>query len=388
MHGVNFNQWPDEGQAAMTRPALLREVGFEPETPYLDTRSEVRIIRDLKGLDELVHDWDTLAALSGRPMQDFVWTRACAQSFAKAQEMHVVVMGTPSRVTAIAPFIRTHGRLALLGVEELYAPTEFLFADPSTLGTLTRSLARRGEALFLKRVPADSSVVPALRKAYRWRGIVVCRSAAGTPWIPLDAGWLQPELRLTSGRRSALMRARRIAEKIGPVQVELLTPTVAELDALLDEALRVEQAGWTGRTGSALAHDEARGVFYRRYAVAAAEQGILRLCFLRIGGRVAAMQFAVECGERFWLLKIGYDESFYRCSPGMLLILETVRYAASQGLRSYEFLGTDEPWTQMWAPLVRPCLSVAVYPANGGGVRALAADVADVARRKFGRGGV
>ena len=61
------------------------------------------------------------------------------------------------------------------------------------------------------------------------------------------------------------------------------------------------------------------------------------------------MQLAVECGERFWLLKIGYDEEFARCSPGVLLMLHTVRYAATRGLKSYELLGRVEPWTRVWA---------------------------------------
>src|SRR5439155_13822651 len=112
-----------------------------------------------------------------------------------------------------------------------------------------------------------------------------------------------------------------------------------ELDRLLDEVFRVEAAGWKGREGTALANDSVRGMFYRRYAAAACRQGILRLCFLRIGDRVAAVQLGVESEGRFWLHKIGYDEAFAKCSPGMLLLRDTIRYAASRSLRSYEFLG-------------------------------------------------
>ena len=44
------------------------------------------------------------------------------------------------------------------------------------------------------------------------------------------------------------------------------------------------------------------------------------------------MQVAVETGGRFWLLKVGYDERFARCSPGSLLLLETIRHAATTGV--------------------------------------------------------
>lgn len=172
---------------------------------------------------------------------------------------------------------------------------------------------------------------------------------------------------------------------MGRLRCEVLAPTVDNVGPLLEEAFGVEAAGWKGREGSALSCDVKRGRFFKRYAALAARKGILRLCFLRIGGRAAAMQLAVEWANRFWLLKIGYDESFDRCSPGTLLILETVRYAAQRRLGSYEFLGTVEPWTRMWTRLERPCLSVAVYPAGLKGLAAVAAEATAVGSRKFRR---
>jgi GNAT acetyltransferase-like protein len=302
----------------------------------------------------------------------------------------VLVAEEQGHVSAIAPLMRRRGklgRLQILGVDELHEPAAFLFAEPAALGPLTESLARSGVPLLLHRCPADSPLVSALRKSYRWRGVVITRPAPGYPRIPLDEdeGWRHPEQRLSSRRRADLKRARRLAETMGPLRCEILTPTVDDLGPLLEEALEVEAAGWKGRDGSAVSCDAKRGHFYRHYAAAAARKGFLRLCFLRIGGRAAAMQLAVEWGSRFWLLKIGYHEAFARCSPGTLLIRETVRYAAERGLRSYEFLGTVEPWTQMWTQLERPCVSVMAYPAGLRGLAALAADVATVARGKVAR---
>ena len=139
----------------------------------------------------------------------------------------------------------------------------------------------------------------------------------------------------------------------------------------------LEAAGWKGRTGSALLSDPHRRQFYEKYATIASEKGILRLSFMRIGGEVAATQIAVESGGRFWLLKVGYDEKFARCSPGHLLMVQTLRYAAERGLRTFEFLGSAEPWTQVWTTDVRPCVSVWAYPNN---FRGLAAFLWDAAR--------
>src|SRR5260370_39161034 len=216
---------------------------------------------------------------------------------------------------------------------------DLIYKDPAAAAELARALAQLGLPLFLQRVDAASATVSAVQEAWSGRGIVICRPTHGCPWIALDPRWGEPEPPLEARHRSDLRRARRNAEKIGPVSCEILSPTAKELDPLLHDVFPVEAAGWRGRRGTALASDPIRGGFYRRYAAAACHAGILRLCFLRVGARIAAVQLAVESEERFWLLKVGYDEVFARCSPGVLLLRETVRYAAQHGLRSSEFLG-------------------------------------------------
>lgn len=322
------------------------------------------------------------------PTQQYIWARTCSATVSLDSELCVIVARTGEQVVAIAPLIRHPGggdRLELLGVKETHEPMDLLYSDASSLTGLARTLAMLRFPLLLDRLPADSPTRAAIRAAYRGRGLVISRPAHGYPRILLDAGWKDPEQRLNPGRRSDLRRARRIAEKMGPVTYEILTPTPAELGRLLEEAFQVEADGWKGRQGGAMAFDRGLGFFYRQYAAVACEKGILRLCFLRVGGQAAAMQFAVETGKGFWLLKIGYREQFARCSPGMLLMLETLRYAAARGLSSFDFLGTVEPWTTMWTTLVRPCVQVRAYPAGVRGMLALLGDVGHWARRRIGR---
>ena len=134
-----------------------------------------------------------------------------------------------------------------------------------------------------------------------------------------------------------------------------------------------------------MAQDEVRGNFYRQYAAAASQAGTLRLCFLRVNGQAIAMQYAVECGGSFWLLKIGYREEFARCSPGLLLIAETIRYAVSKGLLSYEFLGTAESWTRVWTKDESESVSLTYYPFGARGIAALAIDGARSIRNRLAR---
>jgi len=348
--------------------------------------TSVRVIRELDASDDpTLRAWD-LDIEAHAPMEQYIWARACA--LALGCEPRVVALGPHGDPIAVAPLARPRSRrprAELLGVRELYEPTNFVYADARAAEALASSLVDLGWPLFLQRMPASSAAVAAIRAAYRAHGIVICRPAAGYAAIDLDSDWTEPEQKLSARRRADVRRTCRRAEQLGDVEPQILAPSPAELPRLLDEAFAVEAAGWKGRARTALAHDARRAAFYRTYAQAAAERGILRLCFLRIAGRPAAMQIAVETRRRFWLLRIGFDEAFARCSPGVLLMLETIRWAARRGLRSYELLGDVEPWTRPWTQLVRPCVSVRAYPGRTRGLAAFASDATAAATHRLRR---
>ena len=95
------------------------------------------------------------------------------------------------------------------------------------------------------------------------------------------------------------------------------------------------------------------------------------------------MQIAVEQNNAYWLLKIGFDPAFGNCSPGNLLLAESLRDAARRGLASLEFLGTVEPWTQVWTDQERKCVALRYYPFNVRGGLTLLSETAATGVRRF-----
>jgi CelD/BcsL family acetyltransferase involved in cellulose biosynthesis len=337
-------------------------------------------------LDDIAPFWQALEGDITSPIQQCLWSESCCATLPLDGELHFVVVKTGSQTGAIAPLVRAKGvlgRLEYLGVKILREPTDLVFSDLVALKKLANALLKLDSPLFLDRIPADSPTIAAIREAYRGRGLVLIRRAQPYPRIVLHQGWGEPESQLNSGRRSDLRRAVRNSEKIGPLSYQILSPTPSQLGPILEEALDVEAANWKGSEGSAIAHDKLRGQFYRYYAAAACAAGILRLCFLRIGGQSVAMQFALECAGSFWLLKIGYRDEFARCSPGMLLMAETIRYAASRGLASFEFLGNVDNWTRIWTKDEVQSVTIRAYPFRMRGVAALTADAFQAVRRRF-----
>jgi CelD/BcsL family acetyltransferase involved in cellulose biosynthesis len=346
-------------------------------------RRGVQAIRTLADLDRIESAWERLAA-DRSSVSDFAYARAWAAGLDRTQRLNVLAAGAPETL-AIAPLAANRGAagwLTLLAAE-MYEIMDFPHADDTAVSELARAIVRTGRPLELKRVPADSHVVAAIEMAYRGRGMVWRQPAGGAPWIPLDESWAEPEIHLEAGRRSDLRRAKRQAEKIGAVEAAIITPTRAELPQLIEEAFHVEAAGWKGAHGTALKTDAVRGGFFRRYAEQACAKGILRICMLRIGGRPAAAQIAIESGSRFDLLRAGYDEQFARCSPGMLLTAESIGYAARRGLSCYEFNGNVEPWTKVWTRHEHACCSLRAYPFSPRGAFALFTGGRQVAIRKL-----
>ena len=275
-------------------------------------------------------------------------------------------------------------RWALPGTLETGEPADLPWQDEASALTLAQELARQPLPLDIARVPLGSPSLEALRKAFRGCGWVHLQPAGGSPFIALDTSWHQPESHFNAGRQSDFRRARRRAQAAGELGFEVLTPAPgAGLDPLLAQAYEVESRSWKGTGGTALVHDKLLGPFYRSLSHAAAQEGLLRLCFMRIDGRPVAMQLALQFERRFWLMKIGFDAAFARCSPGQLLMLHTIGHAAMQGLDSYEMLGSAAPWTATWTRTLRPFVRVRAYPASWAGARAFWVDTLGAARRRW-----
>jgi len=309
-----------------------------------------------------------------------------AKSLPPRERLHVVVLGPEHDPIAIAPLVRRGpvGQLEWLG-SRLGEPMDLRATDPEALGLLTDALARTGAPLALHRVPEGSPTIDELRRSYHGKGLLTMRQAPSAPVVPLDAEWAEPEKKFNSGRRSDFRRSLRRAGEHGEVTFEVLTPSLEQLDALLDEVFEVEAAGWKSAKGTALRLDPVVGQFFRTYCAESVRDGSLRLCFMRIGGRAVATQLAVEERDRFWLLKIGYDESLARSSPGTLLMLHTIGYAAGRGMAAYEFLGSAESWTTMWTNQTRETVHVEAYPVRPRAGVALAVNSAEVALHRVAK---
>ncbi|MBO9517838.1 MAG: GNAT family N-acetyltransferase [Porphyrobacter sp.] len=330
------------------------------------------------GMEALVRGWELLQPQATLPTQGADFIAALGRTLLADTPIKLVEAKEEDETVAVLPLCHGRGPFArwrLPGAAEVFEPGDALCRDDRSAETLAQFLARQARPVELHRVPADSSLIPALKAAIKGRGWVSVRPATACPYIALDASWIDAESRFSSRRRSDFRRAERRAAEFGSVTCEVLSPGLAEFDALFDEAVAAEARSWKAEAGTAIACDPAKEQFFRSYFQAACARGEFRAAFLRIDGQVVAMQLAVEWSGRYWLYKIGYDEAYGRCSPGTLLMLHCLGDAARRGLESFELLGDAEAWiADFWTREQHECRRVRTYPLSLSGLTALFAD--------------
>lgn len=318
------------------------------------------------------------------PMQGAAWVRARASLRAPDQQPYWLAVDDAKGVAALAPLVRV-GRW-LRELPAMFEPSDFAWRTPQALDALAQALARQPLPLCLDRVPADSATVAALRRAFAGRGLVRTREAMPTPVLDLQDLAGDVERLFHPRRRADFRRFERRAARHGACRCELLAPaSEADLEAAMATALAVESRSWKAAAGTALTTDRTQGRFFEAFARTAAAQGELRIALLWFGERPAAMQIAVQARQRFWLLKIAHDRSFDDCSPGQLLMRDTLRHAVQAGLQGYEFMGVMGAWTRLWTNRTRRHLRLHALPVSATTALVLGRQAARSARDRLRR---
>lgn len=347
---------------------------------------ETAIVSDFSSFQSMRTEWNELADNFASPLLRHEWVSACIEAlYPKGALPAIFIVHSGGRLRAAAPLMSVR-RIIMRDLEtpgnSLLEPSGFIYDSEEALMILLDAIRETRRSLRLARLSMDGKETQALKYSLAKGCVHMERDGASSLRIPLKRTWKDFEASMSSGRRSDLRRYRRRAESLGEVTFEVVHPDVHTLSQPMEELLRIEASGWKGQSRTAILSQPHVRDFYERYARSAAEQGSLRFFFLRIDGRTIAARMAVEHSGRLWDLRLGCDESWSRCAPGVLLTQETLRYAVDRGLDAYEFLGSAEAWERHW-----PCdedhyVSFRTYPYSFKGQFAFVQDGCRVAYRK------
>ncbi len=347
-----------------------------------DGRS-VRVLDDPRALESLRAAWEMLDGdVLGAPSSTIDWVAAFAAHLPPRARLRVLTLQRDGQLTGAIPLVLRHGRLELV----ILSASGLRYRDEHELRTLLAALLGLRRPVSLDLLPAGSPTDRLVSDASTRAWLTRTSDRLAGPSVPLDATWADPLSKL-SGRRAKGHRRhlRRAEEWFGPTRFELRTPRdEVELRRWFDAYVELEARGWKGEHGIAFAKDAARREMYWRYLRSPHVLPRLVVGALHLGDHVAAMTIdSVGCG-RYWGEKASYDPAFAKVSPGELLLVETLRYAADAGLATFEFSGSCEGYKRVWGDGL-PLRSHRLYPANPIGVAAVAVDAAGMLRRRSAR---
>lgn len=127
---------------------------------------------------------------------------------------------------------------------------------------------------------------------------------------------------LSGRRRKELRRLRRTLgeEAAGDVVTVDRSTDPTAVDAFLE----LEDAGWKGELGTALASRHGDAEFFRQMCAAMGARGGLQILALEAGGRTIAMQCNLLERDVLFGFKVAYDRDWARFSPGVLLEVDAI----------------------------------------------------------------
>ncbi|MDQ3955220.1 MAG: GNAT family N-acetyltransferase [Actinomycetota bacterium] len=317
---------------------------------------KVEISSDVQGV---VRDWDALAERVGAtPWLRSGWILPWHQAFGSGPLL-AAVGRVGGQVRAVMPLMRRWGMLR--SPSNWHTPAFGVVAEEADVGAFFDGLlGLRPRALSLYFLEDAGPDQMALEFHGRARGFrLLTRELEHSPYVSLTGEWEQYEESLPTKLKSEIRRRTRKLESTGSVRVEL-PDTSSSLGSLLEEGFAIESAGWKGARGTAISSNRQTREFYSRVAVWAAEEGWLRLAFLRHDDASLAFDLAFEFDGVHYLLKTGFDPGWQKFGPGMILRRHMLKGAFQSHLTLYDFLGRDESWKMQWTDTVRARL---VYQA-------------------------
>jgi CelD/BcsL family acetyltransferase involved in cellulose biosynthesis len=337
------------------------------EAPSVHAEIRVETVSDYQAFLDLESVWNELAEAAGldHPFLEHAWVRTWWECFGAGSTLHILVVKAGDQPIAIAPLILTPIRMWGIKVRRLgffynaHVPrADFLIGqrpEEAYRAIWSHLSRRRGwDLLELCQLPEGSPTLDAARRLAVADGYPTGAWPSGaSPYLPLRTSWGQYFDSLSAKYRGNLRNRFKRLSAIASVEIEAITSD-EKLAEALESGLRLEAAGWKGKSRTAISCDPNTSRFYSMLARRAAESGWILLYFLYAGSKQVAFEYCLSYKNRVHRLKSGYDPSYARYSPSNLLSCLVLRNAFEQGVTEYDFLGGSEDWKLKWTKQVRP----------------------------------
>lgn len=182
-------------------------------------------------------------------------------------------------------------------------------------------------------------------------------------YLPVKGTWRDHRGTLSGNFRANLRKAhnRLLEPGMSRFRFDWLTAERATAQHL-DSFLQLEASGWKGRAGSAIEQNGRLRCFYKKLAENTSRLGWLEWHFMSLDEKPIAAHLAIRLGRSLCLIKIAYDESHARLSPGNLLFEATAERSFERDDLDEINCLTDMAWHRGWNMARREYIDARFYP--------------------------
>lgn len=330
-------------------------------------------------VDHLAAEWRALCdeAPNDQPFYRPEWIRAYLGAFAPKERVVLITVRIRGRLKAVLPLVEERTYFCGMPLTKLRGAA----GVHSCRFDIVRGAGAEGEAAvqalwgLIKDLPGwDVLELPDVPEGGAAEQLLLAAQLDGfsterkesrcNPYLPLvgSNGGKDSWFADTSAKFRANLRRR--THNLGS-QGALHLRRVEHFDPVaLQVFYDLEQSGWKGREGSAIACNQQMRRFYDEITQGAGRFGYLSLYFLESNGHVVGSHLGLTYRGCYFVPKLAYNEDYKRYAPGHLTVRAVLGDCAKRGLSEFDFLGPWMEWKGEWTSKTRPLFDCYIF--HGG----------------------
>jgi len=329
-------------------------------------------------INNLKKQWNQITQSNKTPLISFEYFKCCENAL-NTKHLKIITITNNNNIIAATALtsnrkIMFFDRYEILGSSLLHEPSNLIYNNRFSLEKILITLTNLKSPFVLQRIPHNIPIREILNGKNNEKFIYMEKNTIGSQYLNLESDIGSFEAQLSSKRRSDLRRVLKKAKSLGKVTIDILKPSLHEVDKLIQLAFEIENSSWKSENSSSILKNKQLKYFFTCYFKKLSTNNKLVIGFLKINDKIIAMQIAQDEFNKIWLLKIGQNDNFKKISPGIILTHEMIKYAISKKRQGFEFLGSQERWIELWKPKVHQYKVCAYYPANLSGAVHLVTD--------------
>ncbi|NOX87864.1 MAG: GNAT family N-acetyltransferase [Calditrichaeota bacterium] len=335
---------------------------------------EIDSLNDLIGLEK---DWQSLLSKSRHPVPflDYHWIRIWCKHFIRNNKLKFFIITNPQdELKGIIPLYPGEERQAGIKFKVLkFSANSHSFRTDLIIDSKIREEAvnywldsvvsdKQFDYLKFREFPVDEKLLKSLDQKQIHFSL---EEQKKPPRLEISGDWESYfDSRRGHFRRNLRRRMRNAEKEFGKIEYRIFDGNSDEMQSVILDGFRLEASGWKGKKGSAVIYSEEAKQFYLEIAENFSKRKMLHVGTLFFGDKMVGFNFSVFYNQTFYLLKVAYDESVSRYSPGQIMTFHLLQYVFENGFKSFDFLGPSMPWKLEWADQFTDQYTLYIYSST------------------------